>query len=70
MFELKTKKPFLIHVVISRLWCKIKLWNLRAESFQLDMDMQCCNMSYKDYKEDRDLISFEKDKVLSELNDL
>ena len=57
-----------IPVVIKRLWYKFKLWRMDAKYCEIDMDMQCTNMTYKQYCEETDLLKWERERIEAKLN--
>jgi len=61
---------YTIFGVISRFYYRFKIWQVNAEYAQLDMDMQCTTMSYKEYKEDADVLSKQYDYWKDKLNGL
>ena len=38
-----------LYGVISRIILRFKKWKLQNRYYELDMDMQCSNMNYKEY---------------------
>ena len=59
---LKTK-ALNIGVVISRLLLRFKKWQLQCRYYELDMDMMCTTMTYKEYCEDIALLNAESDRL-------
>jgi len=59
---LKTK-ALNIGVVISRLLLRFKKWQLQCRYYELDMDMQCTTMTYKEYREDIEILNAESDRL-------
>lgn len=49
--------------VISRLLLRFKKWRLRNRYYELDMDMQCTTMTYKQYCEEIELLNKESDRL-------
>ena len=49
--------------MIKRLIYNFKKWKLQARYCDLDMDMQCTNMTYKEYQEELRLLNLEMDKL-------
>ena len=61
---------YTIFGVISRFYYRFKIWQVDARYAELDMDMQCTTMSYKEYKEDADDLSKQRDYWEQKLNGL
>lgn len=59
---LKTK-ALNIGIVISRLLLRFKKWQLQCRYYELDMDMMCTTMTYKEYCEDIALLNAESDRL-------
>lgn len=62
------KQALNIHVVIKRLWYKFKLWRIDAKYYEIDMDMQCTNMTYKQYCEETNLLKWVREQIEAKLN--
>ena len=52
-------KVFNIGVVISRLLLRFKKWQLQCRYYELDMDMQCTTITYKEYCEEQKILDTE-----------
>jgi hypothetical protein len=44
---------------------KVKLWNINADYAQLDIDMMCTTMTYKEYCEEQKLIDMRYDALIN-----
>ena len=56
-------KKWDIHVVVKRLRLKYKKWRVMNSIRQLDFDMQCTNMTYKQYEIDYKRLSEQYDNL-------
>jgi hypothetical protein len=54
--------------MIKRLWYKLQLWRINAKYCEIDMDMQCTNMTYKQYCEETELLEWESNQIEKRLN--
>lgn len=52
-----------LYGVISRINLRFKKWKLQNRYYELDMDMQCTNMTYKEYCEEQGLLNIKHDKL-------
>jgi len=57
------KKQCDIHVVVKRLRLKYKKWRVMNSIRQLGFDMQCTNMTYKQYEIDYKRLSKQYDNL-------
>lgn len=57
------KKQFFIYGVVKRLRLKYKKWRVMNEIRQLDFDMQCTNMTYKQYEVEYNRLSKQYDNL-------
>lgn len=62
------KQALNMPVFIKRLWYKFQLYRLGAKYYEIDMDMQCTNMTYKQYCEETDLLKWERQQIEAKLN--
>jgi len=52
-----------LYGVISRIILRFKKWKLQNRYYELDMDMQCSNMTYKEYYQEIKVLNKEHDKL-------
>tara|TARA_R110002020_G_scaffold151383_1_gene328410 strand:- start:313 stop:498 length:186 start_codon:yes stop_codon:yes gene_type:complete len=52
-----------LYGVISRIILRFRKWKLQNRYYELDMDMQCSNMNYKEYCKEIELLNKEHDKL-------
>ena len=57
------KYLFFLYGVISRIILRIRKWKLQNRYYELDMDMQCSNMTYKEYCKEIESLNKEHDKL-------
>ena len=57
------KKQCDIHVVVKRLRLKYKKWRVMNSIRQLDFDMQCTSMTYKQYEVEYERLSKRYDNL-------
>lgn len=59
----KNTDKYTIHSVVKRLRLKYKKWCVMNEIRQLDFDMQCTNMTYKQYEVEYNRLSKKYDNL-------
>jgi len=52
-----------LYTVLCTVVYRMKLWNINAAYCQLDMDMMCTTMTYKEYCEEKEMIDYRYDAL-------
>ena len=53
---------------IKKIRYKFRVWKINNRYHELDMDMQCTNMSYKQYLQEIDQLKIEHDEIIKNYN--
>ncbi len=63
LISITNKTRHFLYTLLCTVVYKVKLWNIKADYAQLDMDMMCTTMTYKEYCQEQKLIDYKYDAL-------
>jgi len=59
------KTRYFLYCLLCTVVYKVKLWNIKADYAQLNIDMMCTTMTYKQYCEEQKLIDYRYEALVN-----